>query len=63
VILELVGEAQASGARLGPACHMLGVSARTVERWRAEPEACAPQKLELARSNDAAALGCGMIAA
>ena len=48
MILELVGEAQASGARLGPACHMLGVSARTVERWRAEPEAgdrrCGPHR-------------------
>jgi len=39
VILELISKAQASGARLGPACRVLGVSARTIERWRADPEA------------------------
>jgi putative transposase len=39
VILELLGDAQASGARLAPACDLLGISARTIERWRAEPEA------------------------
>jgi hypothetical protein len=35
VILELVGQAQASGARLSRACDLLGIAARTVERWRA----------------------------
>ena len=30
-----ISEAQASGARLAPACRMLGISARTIERWRA----------------------------
>jgi len=38
VILEFISEAQASGARLAPACRMLGISARTIERWRAEPQ-------------------------
>lgn len=35
MILDLVGQAQASGARLSRACDVLGISARTVERWRA----------------------------
>lgn len=38
MILRHVGEAQAQGARLKPACAVLGVSARTVERWRRAPE-------------------------
>lgn len=33
-MLELVDEAVASGARLGPAAEVLGLSARTVIRWR-----------------------------
>jgi len=32
VILELILEAQASGVRLAPACRVLGISARTIER-------------------------------
>lgn len=36
MILDLVGQAQASGARLSCACDLLGISARTVERWRAD---------------------------
>jgi len=48
VILELVAEAQTSGARLAPACRVLGISARTVERWRADPAAgdrrCGPHR-------------------
>jgi transposase InsO family protein len=38
VILDLVAQAQASGARLVPVCDMLGISARTVERWRTDPQ-------------------------
>lgn len=38
MILDLVTRAQASGARLTPACNLLGISARTVERWRADPK-------------------------
>ena len=35
--LELIGEAERSGARLAAACEVLGLSARTVERWRSDP--------------------------
>lgn len=34
---ELVAEAQASGASRKKACDLLGVSARTVERWASRP--------------------------
>ncbi len=37
MILGLVEEAKAQGARLAPACRALGVDARTVERWRRDP--------------------------
>ena len=37
MILELIGEAQAAGARLAPACRVVGLSTRTVERWRSDP--------------------------
>lgn len=33
--LELLDEAVAAGARLEPACAQLGLSSRTIERWRA----------------------------
>ena len=36
MILVLLDEAQRSGARLGPACETLGISKRTVERWRGQ---------------------------
>jgi transposase InsO family protein len=35
--LELIGEAERAGARRAAACAVLGVSARTVERWRSGP--------------------------
>ena len=38
MILDLVAQAQASGARLAPACDLLDISARTVERWRTHPQ-------------------------
>ena len=38
MILALVAQAQASGARLRTACDLLGISARTVERWRSSPQ-------------------------
>jgi hypothetical protein len=38
VIVDLVEEAVAHGARVEPACEVLGVSTRTVERWRKEPD-------------------------
>jgi putative transposase len=37
--LALIAEAQEHGARLQCACATLGVSARTVERWRIDPDA------------------------
>jgi putative transposase len=48
MIAELIAEAQASGARLMPACDLLGISIRSIERWRANPEIadrrCGPQR-------------------
>ena len=34
-----LAEAQAAGARLGAACKLVGLSQRTVERWRLDPNA------------------------
>lgn len=36
-MLELIAEAQEAGARLAPACRVLGISHRTIERWRDDP--------------------------
>lgn len=48
MILAAITEAQTAGARLAPACRVLGVSARTVERWRAQPDVddrrCGPHR-------------------
>jgi transposase InsO family protein len=38
VILDLVAAARVSGARLDSACGVIGLSARTIERWRARPD-------------------------
>ncbi len=38
MILELVAEAVAAGACLQRACEVIGVSARTVQRWRNRPD-------------------------
>jgi transposase InsO family protein len=38
VILDLIAEAQRAGARLSAACRELGISARTIERWRVRPD-------------------------
>jgi putative transposase len=37
VILDAIEEAQRGGARLAAACSIVGISARTVERWRKRP--------------------------
>ena len=37
MILAALGEAQTTGARLHAACRVIGVSARTIERWRRGP--------------------------
>ena len=36
MIVELLAEAVSAGARLDKACEVLGLSARTVARWRTE---------------------------
>lgn len=38
MILATLDEAQRSGARLAEACEVAGISIRTVERWRREPD-------------------------
>jgi transposase InsO family protein len=48
VILAAIAEAQTSGARLSAACRTVGISPRTIERWRANPEVtdrrCGPHR-------------------
>jgi putative transposase len=39
VILAALAEAQDAGARLEPACEIVGVPPRTIQRWRANPGA------------------------
>jgi hypothetical protein len=39
MILTLIETAVEAGARRGPACRLLGLSVRTVERWRVGPDA------------------------
>jgi putative transposase len=47
MILAALSEAQSTGARLGAACRMIGVSARTIQRWKRHPDAddqrCGPR--------------------
>jgi putative transposase len=47
-MVAAIAEAQAGGARLAPACRVVGISARTIERWRSEPDAddgrCGPHR-------------------
>ena len=38
LIVELVGEAVSSGARLDAACRVIGLSTRTIQRWQAQPD-------------------------
>ena len=38
-MLSAITAAQRAGARLAPACRIVGISARTVERWRGKPGA------------------------
>ena len=38
MILPLIEAAVAAGARRGPACRLVGLSVRTVERWRTGPD-------------------------
>lgn len=47
MILAALTEAQIAGARLHAACQVIGVSARTIQRWKRHPEAddrrCGPR--------------------
>lgn len=36
-MLDLIDEALAAGARIAPCCQLLGISPRTVQRWRSRP--------------------------
>ena len=38
MILAALNEAQIAGARLHAACQVIGVSARTIQRWKRHPE-------------------------
>jgi putative transposase len=57
MILSLVEQAQSNGVRLEPACARLGVSARTVQRWResetGEDRRSGPNKVPANRLTDA----------
>lgn len=48
MILAAIAVAQSAGARLLQACRVIGISARTVERWRDQPECddgrCGPHR-------------------
>jgi putative transposase len=39
MILAALSEAQMAGARLHPACRVIGIPARTIQRWNRHPEA------------------------
>jgi putative transposase len=41
--MGLLDEAVAAGARRAPACAMLELSLRTMQRWRQKPEDARPQ--------------------
>jgi putative transposase len=57
MILSLIEQAQLSGVRLEPACTQLGISARTVQRWResetGEDGRSGPNRLPANRLTDA----------
>jgi putative transposase len=44
-VIQLINEARAAGARLRPACDIIGISAKTYQRW------CAPENFEDGRIN------------
>jgi putative transposase len=48
VILALLEEAEANGARVRPACSVVGISLRTIQRWRTRPggddRRCGPRR-------------------
>ena len=48
MILSAIAEAQSAGARLAPVCRVVGISARTVQRWQQQPDGddrrCGPHR-------------------
>ena len=48
MMLAALDEAQTTGARLHAACRVIGISARTIERWRGQPggadRRCGPRR-------------------
>ena len=48
MILAALDEAQTAGARLHAACGVIGISGRTIERWRGQPggddRRCGPRR-------------------
>jgi transposase-like protein len=50
VILAAIAEAQLQGARMAQACRVVGISARTVERWRARPEGGVASTMSILRA-------------
>jgi putative transposase len=51
MILDLIAEAVESGARLSPAAEILGLSARTIIRWRRNHE-CMDKRKGLQKAPD-----------
>ena len=60
MILAALTEAQLAGARLDAACQLIGVSARTIQRWKRHPDGRRPpvwaatstgQRTECGRAN------------
>lgn len=47
--VELINEARAAGARLRPACRVLGITARTYQRWTMDVSVRADRRPEAAR--------------
>lgn len=47
--VELIDEARGSGARLRPACRVLGITARTYQRWTADGDVRADRRPEAVR--------------
>lgn len=50
-VMQLINQAVNSGARQAPVCELLGVSARTVQRWRDTPSDGRPQRCHAPPAN------------
>jgi transposase InsO family protein len=54
--VELIDEARAAGARLEPACQVLGISGRTYQRWTIDGDVCVDGRPDAERPRPAHAL-------